>query len=140
IESSGARSSARRSAHLLVAHHLLAAGRIAARFRLRAALILLLLFAAMARHPALAPCLPRFLARPLVRRSLLMGSFAALARDLSLFVPIHRRKSAVLFCHRALLPGSYASGSPPVFTCRASNTRAATDVPRWKVSLSNKTT
>ena len=63
----------------------------------------LLLPAAMAGHPALAPGFTRLFAGPLVRRALLVGSFATLARDVSLLVSIHRRKSAILCCHRDLL-------------------------------------
>src|SRR6188474_247631 len=45
---------------------------------------LLLLLAAMARHPALASGFPRFFARPLVRGALLMRGLAALAGYLAL--------------------------------------------------------
>ena len=63
-------------------------------------IVLLLLFAAMARHPALAARLPRFLARPLVGRALLMRGLATLARNLALLVAVHRREPAILFRHR----------------------------------------
>src|SRR5262249_16805586 len=53
----------------------------------------------MARHPALASRLARFFARPLVRRSFLMRRLPALAGDLALLAPIHRRKSPILFGH-----------------------------------------
>ena len=93
---------------------------LAARFVPAAALLLLL--AAMARHPALATRFTRLFARPLVRGPFLMRGFAALARNLALFAPVHRRKSTILFGHLTLL--AYTS-----FVMRA-NTRAATDVPR----------
>src|SRR5688572_25361567 len=53
---------------------------------------LLLLLAAMARHPAFAARLPRFLTRPLVRGALLMRGLATLAGNLALLAPIHRCK------------------------------------------------
>src|SRR5262249_61282564 len=56
----------------------------------------------MARHATLAAGLARLFARPLVRRPLLMRGLAALARDLSLLVPVHRRKSTILFCQGTL--------------------------------------
>jgi hypothetical protein len=84
--------------------------------------LLLLLLAAMTRHPALAPRLTRFLARPLVSGSLLMRGLAALACNLALLASIHRRESTILFGHLALL----AYTNPLV----RANTRAATDVPR----------
>ena len=68
-------------------------------------LFLLLLLPPMARHPALAARLACLFARPLVGRALLMRGFAALAGDLALLTPIHRRKSAIFFCHVTLPPG-----------------------------------
>src|SRR5439155_19277992 len=47
-----------------------------------------------------------FLAGPLVSRAFLMRGLAALARDLALLVPVHRSKSAILFSHGVLPPGS----------------------------------
>ena len=91
------------------------------------------LLAAMARHPALAAGFARFLARPLVRGALLVRRLAALARNLALLVAVHRSKSAILFCHRALLPGR----CPRTLACTASRSarehsgcnRCATDLP-----------
>src|SRR5262245_20364262 len=84
----------------------------------------------MARHPALAASLTRFLAGPLVRRAFLMRGLAALARNLALLVAVHRRKSAILFCHRLPPhPDMITSPGRLTFPC-SSNTRAATDVPR----------
>src|SRR5581483_4767206 len=60
---------------------------------------LLLLLPAMTRHAALAPRLTRFLARPLVSGAFLMRRFATLAGNLALLRSIHRRKSAIFFCH-----------------------------------------
>ena len=65
--------------------------------------LLLFLLAAVARHPAFAARFTRFFARPLVRRSLLVRGLAALARNVALFAPIHRRKSAIFLCHVILL-------------------------------------
>src|SRR5438045_5597528 len=64
---------------------------------------LLLLLPSVARHAALAAGLARFLARPLVRGAFLVRRLAAFARDLSLLVPVHRRKAAIFFCHAFLL-------------------------------------
>jgi hypothetical protein len=61
--------------------------------------LLLLLLAAMARHAALAASFARSLTRPLVRGPLLVRSFAALARYLSLLGPVHRSKSTIFFSH-----------------------------------------
>ena len=65
---------------------------------------LLLLFAAMARHPALASCFSGLFARPLVSSPFLVRRLAALARNLSLLGPIHRCETAILFSHRLLPP------------------------------------
>src|SRR5215510_451414 len=53
----------------------------------------------MTRHSALAASFSRLLAGPLVRRPLLMCSLPALAGDLALLGSVHRRKTAILFCH-----------------------------------------
>src|SRR5262245_19511824 len=119
-----------RRRHVLIAHHPVAAGfarGLTRRFRR-----LLLLLAAMARHPALASRFARFLAGPLVGRALLMRCLAALAGDLPLLLPVHRRKTAILFGHRLLPPGRMSvSGYPHVLVL--ANTRAATAVPRARV-------
>src|SRR5262245_62816260 len=65
----------------------------------RPAAALLLLLPPVARHAALAAGLARLLRRPLVRGALLVRRLAAFARDLSLLVPIHRRKATILFSH-----------------------------------------
>src|SRR5207247_7936373 len=62
-----------------------------------AALRLLFLFPAMARHPALAARFPRLLRRPLVSGPFLMRGLAALASDFALLASIHRRKSRFPF-------------------------------------------
>jgi hypothetical protein len=49
----------------------------------------LLLLPAMTRHSTFATCFARFLAGPLVRRSLLVGGLATFAGDLALLVSIH---------------------------------------------------
>src|SRR5213078_19211 len=59
----------------------------------------LLLLATMARHAAFASSFTRFLARPLVRCTFLMGRFPALACDLALLASVHRCKSTIFFCH-----------------------------------------
>src|SRR5439155_20311706 len=85
------------------AHRVLAVpslGRVRVRRRL------LFLLAAMARHAALAARFTRFFTRPLVRGALLVRRLAALARDLSLLVPVHRCKATIFFSHAILLaPG-----------------------------------
>ena len=63
----------------------------------------LFLLPAMTGHAALATRLTRFVARPLVSRALLMRGFAALARNLALFVSVHRCKSAIFCGHYVLL-------------------------------------
>ena len=68
------------------------------------------LFAAVAGHSTFAAGLARLFTRPLVRGALLVRRFSALARDLALLVPLHRRKSPILCCHRNLLTGRYARG------------------------------
>jgi hypothetical protein len=60
---------------------------------------LLFLFPAMTGHSAFASRLARFLACPLVRRPFLVRCLASLARDVALLVPIHRRKTSILFGH-----------------------------------------
>ena len=111
---------------VIVSLHVATGGAVGALVRSRPLALLLgpallLLFAAMARHPALAAGLTRFLTRPLVRRPFLVSGLAALAGDLALFVSIHRSKSAIFLGHRCLL--AYTN------SVRA-NTRAATDMPR----------
>src|SRR6187551_2898437 len=69
----------------------------------RAGALASLLLPPVARHPALAPGFAGFLARPLVRRALLVRRLASLARDLPLFGAVHRCESAILFCHRSFL-------------------------------------
>src|SRR5262245_33635764 len=90
--------------HADVAPRLDLAGPIRHRFvrhRLRRLLRLrlLLLLAAMARHPALAAGLTCFFARPLVSRAFLMRGLATLARNLALLVSVHRCESTILFGH-----------------------------------------
>src|SRR5882762_9649446 len=63
----------------------------------------LFLLPPMARHPALTASFTRFLAGPFVSGALLMRRLAALARDLSLLVTVHRCKAAIFFCHATLL-------------------------------------
>src|SRR2546430_7489129 len=77
---------------------------------------LLLLLPPVARHAALATGLARFLARPLVRRALLVRRLSALAGDLALLVPVHRRKATIFFCHAILLalPCSRTLGLQPM--------------------------
>jgi hypothetical protein len=65
-----------------------------------------LLLAPTARRPAFAARLPRFFARPLVRRALLVGRPATLAGNLALLIAIHRGKTAIFFRHDYLLATS----------------------------------
>ncbi len=66
---------------------------------------------------------------PAPPRSLLVGGLATFAGDLALLVAVHRRESAILFCHCFLppeltrRPGLLAPGA-------LANTRAATAMPR----------
>src|SRR5258708_1119804 len=64
----------------------------------------LLTAALVAGDPALATRVTRLFTRPLVRSALLMRGLAALAGDLALLSPIHRRKSSVFFRHDASSP------------------------------------
>ena len=91
--------------------------------------LLLLLLPAMTRHAALAPGLARLFARPLVRRTLLMRSLAALARNLALLarsIDANPRSSFATFS----LPTQMRSARAPVRSSSLANARAATDVPR----------
>ena len=83
----------------------------------------LVLLSAMTRHAALATRFTGFLARPFVRRALLMRGLAPLACNLALFVSIHRCKSAVL-CGHNILP------SRTHLTSCCAHTQAATGMPR----------
>ena len=94
---------------------------------------LLFLLPAMARHPALAARLTRFLARPLVRGPFLMRGLAALAGNLALLASIHRCKSTILFGHHALLAYTSSRGAREYSGCN----RCATSL---AVTLSNKST
>src|SRR5687768_12520727 len=67
----------------------------------------------MAGHSALPPGFARFLAGPLVGRTLLMGSLASLAGNLALLRAVHRSESAILFSHTDLLPQSTPHCPPP---------------------------
>jgi hypothetical protein len=80
-------------------HHLLAGSGVGLRGSIVATLLLL---PTVARHAALAAGFACFLARPFVRGPLLMRRLATLARNLALLAAVHRRKSAIFFCHRTL--------------------------------------
>ena len=57
----------------------------------------------MARDAAFAAGRARFFLRPFVSRAFFVGDPAALARDLTLLLSVHRGKSAIRYCHRTLL-------------------------------------
>jgi hypothetical protein len=48
----------------------------------------------------------RLFGRPFMRRPLFVGSLPAFAGDAPLLVAIHRRKSAILFCHTRMVRAS----------------------------------
>ncbi len=72
----------------------------------------------MARNAPLAPGIPGFLTRPLVRCSLLMSCFSTLTRNLALFGSIHGRESAIFLGHVVPPP---VRGSDPGFQVRGGN-------------------
>src|SRR6185369_16629031 len=65
--------------------------------------LFLLLRESVARDAALAAGRARFFLRPFVSRAFFVGDPAALARDLTLLLSVHRGKSAIRYCHRTLL-------------------------------------
>src|SRR4029450_4232340 len=75
---------------------------------------------AMAGNATLAPGIAGLFTGPLVRGSLLVGSFAAFAGDFALLASIHRSESTVFLCHGIppSRPGSFVPrralhGRPP---------------------------
>jgi hypothetical protein len=58
----------------------------------------------MAGNAALSPGITRFLAGPLVRGALLMGSLTTFTGNLALLGAVHRRKSTIFLGHVVLPP------------------------------------